>query len=409
VNSQIFFLGERNENYALVARLMRSAGYDLVFAESTRVLASAADNRRPLLILFDHDIQEGAVPAISHIRDNPQVATVPVVVIAPAAGRDRLLALGCDGVLVAPLQPTQLVKQLSSFLRGRREHLRVAVRSKELEAFGREMVGALENKVEELSLVNKQLLRSNELKNRALKNIFHELAAPITPLVANLARLEAGQLGPMPLRQRRVLDAVHRDLRSLSSTVGRVLDLAAIDDSQEMALPVACDLVMICREAKKSLESKAHSRRVQIELSLPSSQLMISTQPELISQALLHSLDHAVAFTPRGGVCHLELSLKESCAEIRVLDDGTLLEPAEAASLFEPFTGAGRRDGDGHPALALGLALTDRLSRALGIRLSVESPPSRQAISDHHFSGLCLRFQIPLAWSPRERQEDGAP
>ncbi|MDF1563486.1 MAG: hybrid sensor histidine kinase/response regulator [Deltaproteobacteria bacterium] len=394
--SRILYIGAENEHHALARRLLREDGHDFLTETSARGATDRALEMSPDLILVDlEDCGEDPEPLASRIRSSPGLMQVPVIALGRHEVRERMLSLGCDGVIEPPLNPTTFARTIGQYLRGHRERVRPAVRSRELEAFSRELVDRLEAKVAELTAANVRLRRADEVKVRVLENVSRELAAPLTPMVANLSRLLSGQLGPMVPRQRRVLGAVDRDLARLATTVSRVLDIASFTDFRPTEDPAPVDLNEVCRAAVRTLESKARSRRVSLDLHLPAKPVRARIDGKLLRQAVVNAVDHAVAFVPRGGFVLVAVEPQAVGTQVRIYDSGRPLDPGERASLFDPFSGAGRRDGDGHPALSLGLALAHKIATALELEVWAESPPEHHPGDGHEYPGVCIAFSLP--------------
>ncbi len=394
--SRILYIGAENEHHALARRLLREDGHDFLTEATAGGAADRALQERPDLIMVDlEDCGDDPEPLAARIRSTPGLTHTPVIALGPHELRDRMLSLGCDGVVEPPLNPKTFARTMASYLKGHRERVRPAVRSRELEAFSREMVDRLEAKVAELTAANVRLRRADEVKVRVLENVSRELAAPLTPMVANLSRLLSGQLGPMVPRQRRVLGAVDRDLSRLATTVSRVLDIASFTDFHPAERPEPVDLNEVARAAVRTLEAKARSRRVSLEVYLRTAPVPARVDGRLLRQAVENAVDHAIAFVPRGGFVLVAVEPQVSGVQVRVYDSGQPIAPAERSAIFDPFSGAGRRDGDGHPALSLGLALAHKIAVALQIEVWAESPPEHHPGDTHEYPGVCIAFALP--------------
>ena len=102
---------------------------ELTFAHEDVRVVSVGDGRRavewlererPDIVLVDVD-----VPALSgydvaaHVKGSPRLAQVPVILLAGAfepVDEERVKAIGCDGVLVKPFEPQQLVSRVKELL-----------------------------------------------------------------------------------------------------------------------------------------------------------------------------------------------------------------------------------------------------------------------------------------------------
>lgn len=102
---------------------------ELTFAhEDVRVVAVSdgrraiqwLDSDRPDVVLVDVDVPEvDGYQIARHVKNSARLAGVPVLLLAGAfepVDEDRVRAAGCDGVLVKPFEPQQLVTRVKTLL-----------------------------------------------------------------------------------------------------------------------------------------------------------------------------------------------------------------------------------------------------------------------------------------------------
>jgi CheY-like chemotaxis protein len=102
---------------------------ELTFAHEDIRVVSVSDGRRavqwlegewPDIVLADVDIPEVDGYALTEfIKQSPRLKEVPVLLLAGAfepVDQDRVRAIGCDGVLVKPFEPQQLVSRVKALL-----------------------------------------------------------------------------------------------------------------------------------------------------------------------------------------------------------------------------------------------------------------------------------------------------
>jgi signal transduction histidine kinase len=113
----------------------------------------------------------------------------------------------------------------------------------------------------ELDERGRQLADANEAKSRFLRNISHELRAPINSILGLGELLLAGQLD---LEQRRQVDYVLSSARSLLGLVNELLDLARAESDQLEVKPVPFELPALLGDLAATLRPLAVGRDVEL-------------------------------------------------------------------------------------------------------------------------------------------------
>src|SRR6266511_6396840 len=143
--------------------------------------------------------------------------------------RDTSLAVGCDGFLQKPIDAREFAETVEGYLRGRRELSSPDLMGERLRAQSHRIVAHLEEKVAELSHANERLRDLDRARKEFYRNISHELATPMTPIVGSLNLLadeELGTINTPQIKARRAMDDCVRRLRSL---IDNLLDVSGLE------------------------------------------------------------------------------------------------------------------------------------------------------------------------------------
>ena len=102
---------------------------ELTFTHEDVRVVSVSDGRRALqwlegewpdIVLADVNVPEVDGYALAaHIKDSPRLQHVPVLLLAGAfepVDQGRIAQIGCDGVLIKPFEPQQLVSRVKELL-----------------------------------------------------------------------------------------------------------------------------------------------------------------------------------------------------------------------------------------------------------------------------------------------------
>lgn len=202
-----------------------------------------------------------------------------------------------------------------------------------------------------------------EFLRQLLRDLTHEIAAPLTPLFGHLDLLELrteDKLSPMQLRCMR---AMRRSLRRLSAINDRMLEMARVERGHIPCEPVPLIPQQAVAEVVRRKSASADSHGVVLEQRTSATDdRKIMADWNLLVIALGHLVENALRYAPDGSTVTLALdALEEGCA-IRVIDDGTAVPPTELAKILRPFYRV--TDAEGYTETAgLGLTIVDLIAR----------------------------------------------
>ena len=121
----------------------------------------------------------------------------------------------------------------------------------------------------------------------------------------------------------------------------------------------------------------------------------VLADPPLLERVIANLVGNAARHTPAGGKVLITASALAGRVELRVVDRGPGLPPADRDRVFEPFQRLG--DTDNTAGLGLGLALSRGLAEAMDGTLTPEDTPG---------GGLTMVLSLPFA--ERVREVNGA-
>jgi signal transduction histidine kinase len=169
-------------------------------------------------------------------------------------------------------------------------------------------------------------------------------------------------------------DEALAELRGYSERVRREMDYlkGVVNDflafAREMPLSrQEVELRPLLDEVRLVLDGDAHARSVALELRCPP-ELRASVDPGAIHRAVLNLGQNALQATPEGGrVCLLGQAQGDGGVRIAVEDTGAGIPADKLAEVVTPFFTT-KEKGTG-----LGLAIVDKIARAHGGRLRIDS------------------------------------
>jgi CheY-like chemotaxis protein len=124
-----------------------------------------------------------------------------------------------------------------------------------------------------------------------------------------------------------------------------------------------------------------------VELDLPEDPVPCWADLDRMCEVLENLLSNAVKYSPQGGPVRIELRRRDESATLTVRDCGIGIAQRDLDRLFRPFSRVRDRRTADIEGSGLGLYICERIVRAHGGRLGVESVPGE---------GSAFTFSIPL-------------
>lgn len=293
-----------------------------------------------------------------------------VVIARPARNVFLRLAMWAIGLAMIGALSLALVRE-------RREGMRVAERSAELERLSTE------------------LLRANRAKSEFLANVSHELRTPLNAIVGFVDLLRDGVYGELAPRQVNPVDRIAGSAAHLRHLVDQILDIAKMAAGRMEMHPEPVDLRPFVIDVASEFEALIGERGLNLSLAIGGSLPRIRTDPTHLRQIIVNLLGNAVKYTSSGGIAIRARVVDERSAShvvgapsrigapqggqawitLQIADSGIGIAPADLARVFEEFeqVNAGPRGDSMQRGTGLGLPISRRLARLLGGDITVES------------------------------------
>lgn len=316
-------------------------------------------------------------------HDDTRRDLLPVLTIAWG-----LLVVGLGGFLTArwilrPLhQLTEGAEALGAGALGARVHLG---RRDELGDVGRAF-DVMADRIERLVLAEKELLA----------NVSHELRTPLARVRVALDLAADGDAA----RAQRSLQEIAVDLAELEDLLDDIMTMRRMEIATRQLAEGGAQgglalqrqettPAMICDQAKHKFAARYPQRTLEVRPKIGSDH-HIYVDPMLFRRVLDNLLDNAVKYTPDPAApIVLEVGAAGEAAEFAVIDRGVGIAADDLPNLLLPFFRAERsrtRDAGG---VGLGLTLADRIVRAHGGSLRIQSTPH---------VGTTVRVRLPVSY-----------
>ena len=245
---------------------------------------------------------------------------------------------------------------------------------------------ALQDQAVELELANEQLQETtaqaeeardaadvaSRAKSDFLAVMSHELRTPLNAIVGYAELLHDGVAGPVNPMQQEQLQRVQLSANHLVQLVDEILSFSRLEAGRETVRAEPIDLAEVTREAGMLVEPVALAKGLRFELKTPGEPVPFESDAGKVRQVLVNLLSNAVKFTDRGEV-GLASWVENGRVVFEVKDTGIGIAPENLQRAFEPFWQADQSATRKAGGAGLGLSVSQRLARALGGGVTVES------------------------------------
>ncbi|OYW78272.1 MAG: hypothetical protein B7Z37_00250 [Verrucomicrobia bacterium 12-59-8] len=190
-------------------------------------------------------------------------------------------------------------------------------------------------------------------------NLAHELRTPLARIRGNLETFHDHIDNPT------ARDAAARGLEELDRAAELVQTILTTRAGEHKALKLhleIIDLRQLLADLFDLYKAAADERGLTFTFESPDSRWVLLDR-QRINQAVANLLDNAFAYTPRGGIVTLALSIHGEQARISVRDTGPGLTAADQTKIWQRYT-RGSAASANTPGMGLGLSLVQALAHA---------------------------------------------
>jgi signal transduction histidine kinase len=324
---------------------------------------------KPDLVLVDINIPGlDGFEVTLRLRGEPSLGGVPIVAITAEGDRETSFAVGCTGFIQKPIDARRFAAQVRQFVGGYREPYTSSADAtgERLRVQSARIVAHLETKVSELSAMNERLREVERLRTEFYRNMSHELATPLTPIVGYLRMLLDEELGPITKPQGKSLRAMDDCVRRLRTTLDNLIDVTNLETGRMRFFHREYDFLDTVRRAVAAQADNFAEKRITLVEELPRGPLPAYGDSDRLQRAMLQILDNALKFTPDGGSVGIRVRALDGVYELVVADSGPGVPADRADKIFEAFYQVDGSPTRAHGGTGVGLAIARRVARGLG-------------------------------------------
>ena len=210
-----------------------------------------------------------------------------------------------------------------------------------------------------------------------VNNMTHEFKTPISTVALACEAILREDIIDAPDRVRRFSQMIVDENRRMRHQVEKILQMAALEETQGRLTTATVDLHEVIRTAVESIALQVERRGGKISCDLKSSRHLIEADEVHLTGIIYNLLDNANKYSPEAP--SIRVSTEDSGAGIliRVADSGVGLRPEDKKRIFDKYYRVSHGNVHDVKGFGLGLSYVALMVRAHGGSIRVESEPGR--------------------------------
>ncbi len=222
----------------------------------------------------------------------------------------------------------------------------------------------------ELILARDNAEVSNRSKSFFLANMSHEIRTPIGIIMGFVDILNSTNLSDEEKSNNMAI--IKRNCRQLLNIIDDILDISKVEAGQIKIRKEFINSTELLQDLRSILSLKAEEKNIKIEVKITDKiPPVFFSDSTRLRQIILNICGNAIKFTREGHVS-IECFFKENKIFFRIQDTGLGIEANQLGKLFKPFSQVDSSATREFGGTGLGLALSQKLARALGGDLILE-------------------------------------
>jgi PAS domain S-box-containing protein len=230
---------------------------------------------------------------------------------------------------------------------------------------------------DELRTANQKLEKRSHLKSELAVAVSEELKtlmANIENIISNAMTSAPEEISP---RLKENLESAQKNIDSTKGIISDFLEISNIDTNKIKLETTELDLRSVVTEVVETLSTLAAEKDIELESSLPDSELVVNADRDKITQVLTNLISNSINSVPANG--HISVRAEDLGNEItvEVQDDGPTIETGRMNRIFNRFDQIKTQLRAGREELMLALPIARELVEMHGGWIWAESRDGR--------------------------------
>ncbi len=211
--------------------------------------------------------------------------------------------------------------------------------------------------------------QANELRTALLAAVSHDLRTPLASIKASATSLLQPDVQFSQEDTRELLTTVDEEVDRLNTLVGNLLDMSRLQTGSLRLVLRPVGLEEVVPTALLSLPPQAVPPHVEVPEDLPRVHADAALLERVVANIVANATTHASCEHP----VRIEAGAVPGAVDLRVVDRGPGIRPAERDAATQPFQRLG--DSPRGNGVGLGLAVAKGFTEAMGGELTLEDTP----------------------------------
>lgn len=213
-----------------------------------------------------------------------------------------------------------------------------------------------------------------EMKNRLISNLTHEVRTPTAVIKEFMALILDGVSGELTPTQRQYLQVMHSNVERLSRLIDNLLTLARSETGGFAVVLQPTELRPLVLNVANSMDVKLRRKRINLNVTLPPELPLIYADPDAVTQVLTNLVDNAYKYSPEDTEVGISAEVRGNRVVIAVADQGYGIPRDRFDDIFKRFHRlVDENDPRFQEGVGLGLALVKDLVTRHGGEVWLES------------------------------------
>jgi PAS domain S-box-containing protein len=227
-----------------------------------------------------------------------------------------------------------------------------------------------------------------QVKSDFVAAVSHQLRTPLTSIYGFAETLLREDVLFNEEERHTFLSYIASESERLTGIVDELLNVARLDAGDLHVEPEPIDVASVVSEVVETAEEAGPVNGHRFEVDLPQEPLAAEADRDKLRQVFNILVENALKYSPDGGTVTVGARRGDGTVEVRVVDEGVGIPPAEQERIFRKFYRAEATVRDGGGGTGLGLFIAKELVTAMGGRIWVESAEGE---------GSKFAFELPAA------------
>ncbi|WP_225029492.1 ATP-binding protein [Xinfangfangia pollutisoli] len=206
--------------------------------------------------------------------------------------------------------------------------------------------------------------QAEQMRRDFVANVSHELRTPLTAMMGFIETLRTSAKDD-PVARERFLAIMEREAGRMNRLVRDLLQLSRVEAEERVRPREAVDLAGVLKSVAATVRAAAEEKQSRIEISGGDRPVMVTGDPDQLTQVFLNLIENAVKYGGTGQVVQVSISREPSyrgpALRVDVADQGEGIEAIHLPRLTERFYRIDAHRSRAEGGTGLGLAIVKHI------------------------------------------------